>query len=159
LPPPELSYVDKAKEVGYQKLLYSMEVFGETSYKSVCPEKFELADYDHFMECLEYSVKIFGHGKVRCNFVFGAQHPDILKKGISRLAEMGVASDFTIFTPKRGTPWEHKPAPGLEEIADITRFLFDTYIKHNFEGLYCAESSRSCVLNEMLYCHNNEKIA
>ena len=99
---------------------------------------------------MKESVSIFGKGKVRCNFVLGAQHISKLKKGVQEIAEFGVASDFTIFTPKRGTPWENKPKPTDDEIIDFTSFLYEIYKQYNFEGIYCCESSRSCVLNEML---------
>ena len=150
IPPHNLKLLSQAKEKGFQKLLFSMEVFGEKDYKLVCPEKHALSDFSHFMECLKEAVNIFGKGKVRCNFVLGAQHIDRLKKGVNELAELGVVSDFTIFTPKKGTPWENKPKPNNNEIIDFTSFLYNVYRKYNYEGIYCCESSRSCVLNELL---------
>ena len=150
IPPHNLKLLSAAKEKGFQKLLFSMEVFGENDYKVVCPEKYALSDFNHFIECLKEAVNIFGKGKVRCNFVLGAQHIERLKNGVMELANLGVASDFTIFTPKKGTPWENKPKPTNIEIIEFTSFLYDIYKKYNFDGLYCCESSRSCVLNELL---------
>lgn len=150
LPPKDIKFIEEAKEIGYQNILFSPEVYGEEYFKAICPEKSELIPYRQFHEMIKKSVDIFGIGKVRCNFVLGAQPISILKEGVEKLAKDGVASDFTIFTPKRGTPWENKPRVEAIKVVEFTKFLFDTYQKYGFKGIYCTESSRSCVLNEML---------
>ena len=150
LPPPNYDYLTKAKELGFKKLIFNMEVFGDDIYRTVCPEKYKKAPFNYFIDIMKQGVKIFGHGKIRCGFVLGAQPIKDLKEGCKILAEIGVVSDFTVFTPKKGTPWEKKKGPNIEETAEFVIFLASLYKKYNFEPLYCAQSSRSAVMNEML---------
>lgn len=150
LPPSNFDLLEEARLAGYQKLLFSLEVFGESYFRSICPEKYELVGFNRFIDAMKLSVEIFGKGQVRCNFVLGAQPVETLKEGVEFLAGLGIPSDFTIFTPKAGTPWENKAPPEFSDVVDFTLFLFKVYEKHGFSGLYCSQSSRSCVLNEML---------
>ena len=56
------------------------------------------------MNALRAAVPIFGRGNVRSNFVLGAQPVEELLDGVRELAEYGIASDYSVFVPKPGTP-------------------------------------------------------
>lgn len=150
LPPKENKYLQMAKDVGYRSLIFNLEVFGDKAYQKVCPGKHDLIPYKLFLEKLEQAALIFGSGQIRCNFVLGAQPVEDLKSGIIYLAKQGVASDYTIFTPKRGTPWQKHPRPDIIQVAKLSKFLALIYKEYNFKPLYCNLSSRSSIMSE---CH------
>ena len=78
--PSNFDLLEEARLAGYQKLLFSLEVFGESYFRSICPEKYELVGFNRFIDAMKLSVEIFGKGQVRCNFVLGAQPVENLKK-------------------------------------------------------------------------------
>lgn len=149
------NFSKEAKELGYKHLIYNIEVWGEKFYNTVCKGKSNLIKYNDFLKSFEDGVKYFGNGNVRCGFVLGAQEVNETKKGVLELAKIGVATDFTVFTPKKGTMWENKKKPNIEEITEFSIFVADIYKKYNFDPLYCSLSSRSGIMNEILI---NKKI-
>ena len=153
IPPGQASFLELSKEIGFRNIQFNMEVYGENYYKSICPGKHSKAPFNMFLNRLRESVEIFGNGYVRCGFVFGVQPDEILREGIRKLAEMGVVSDYTIFTPKRGTPWENRKRPDEIRVANFARWLGNTYDEYGFSPLYCSMSSRSCIMNELWVSH------
>lgn len=144
-------FLTKAKkEWGYQNLEINLEVIGDRRFKDVCPGKSSLVGYQNSVDTLLEAVGIFGPGKARSNFVLGAQPISELKKGIEFLASQGVAADYSVFVPKKYTPWVNHPRPSIEEVASFTIFLADIYEKYGFKGIYCGLSSRSNILHEVL---------
>ncbi len=150
LPPLNTQYLYDAKEIGFQKMIFNLEVYLESYFKSICPGKHAHIPYNIYLQQMEKAVEIFGIGKVRCSFVLGAQPINILCDGIEELASKGIVSDFTVFTPKKGTPWENKIGPDIIEVAKFCSFLKDVYVKYGFSGLYCSLASRSGIMNELL---------
>lgn len=150
LPPRQYTFLQQAKDIGLKKMIFNLEVYKEEYFKSICPGKHNHIPYSKFITGMEEAVKLFGHGMVRCSFVLGAQPIEILCKGVQKLAEKGIVSDFTVFTPKKGTPWETRPGPDIMEVANFCSFLKGIYKKNNFSGLYCSLASRSGVMNELL---------
>jgi len=148
LPPAKTDYIEKVKELGFNNLIANLEVHGEKFFKAVCRGKNDLVPYDLFLERMQDAVAVFGKGHVRCGFVLGAQPVDVLKEGVIQLAEAGIASDYSLFTPKKGTPWEKRDQPDLMEVAAFSRFLSGIYRTYGFKPLYCAMSSRSSIMNE-----------
>ena len=140
----------EAKNFGYKHLVYNIEVWGEKFYNVVCKGKSDLIKYNDFLKSFNDGVKYFGSGNVRCGFVLGAQDIKETKKGVLELADMGVATDFTVFTPKKGTIWENKEKPNINDVANFSVFVADIYKSHNFKPLYCSLSSRSGIMNEVM---------
>lgn len=144
-------YLELAKnEMGFNQISFNLEVIGEDKFKEVCPGKSATIGYSNFIKALEKAVDIFGFGKVRSNFVLGAQPIEDLLSGIRSLADKGIVADYSVFTPKKGTPWENKASPSMQEVIDFSLSLAEIYKKHGFKGIYCGLSSRSSVLNEIL---------
>ncbi len=150
LPPENPSLLEEAKDVGFRKVIFNMEVWGEADYQAVCPEKAQLMPMQCFMQRIEEALVVFGHGNVNCGFVLGAQPVDILHQGIETLSRKGVSCSFTVFTPKQGTPWANRSKPDLLTVAESSRYLCDCMRKNKLEPFYCRQSSRSEVLWEIL---------
>lgn len=151
LPPDRPEDIDRAHQLGFRNLIFNMEVFGESAFRTVCPGKHKLMPFDRFLQRLDHAVSVFGKGHVHCGFVQGAQPLADLKQGVTFLAERGVVSDYTSFTPKAGTPWAKKRRPDVFETADFAAFLNGLYRRYSFRPLYCDLSSRSSIMNECLH--------
>ena len=136
------------KDMGIEKIQYNIEVYGKDTYEAVCPGKIP---YETLMEKLIEAVEVFGKGNVRSNFVLGLQPLDTLEEGFHALAELGVVSDYSVFQPKRGTAFEQREGYSLYEIKKVTDLLIEVYKKHDFTPIYCSMSSRSSIINEVLY--------
>jgi hypothetical protein len=144
-------FLNKAKhEWGYRNLQINLEVIGDQRFKEVCPGKSSLVGYQNSVDTLLEAVKIFGPGHARSNFVLGAQPIEELKEGIKILAAQGVVADYSVFIPKKYTPWADHLRPSMEDIASFSIFLAEIYEKYGFKGIYCGLSSRSNILHEVL---------
>ncbi|MEI7792170.1 MAG: radical SAM protein [Candidatus Berkelbacteria bacterium] len=144
-------YLKMAKnKMGFNQIEFNLEVIGEERFAEVCPGKAAIAGYANTVEMLKKAVDIFGWGKARSNFVLGAQPVEELLEGIRDLAGYGIVADYSIFVPKRGTPWEKRKSPDMDTVVYFTKELAKIYKKHNFKGIYCGLSSRSNILHEML---------
>jgi len=144
-------FLNKARnEWGFRHLEINLEVIGDKRFKEVCPGKSSLVGYQNSVDTLIEAVGIFGPGHARSNFVLGAQPIDELKEGIEFLASKGVVADYSVFIPKKYTPWADHPRPSIEDVASFTIFLAGIYEKYGFSGIYCGLSSRSNILHEVL---------
>ncbi len=143
-------HLKMAKKLGFQNIAFNLEVIGKEDFKEVCPGKSMNFGYNRTLRCMRKAVKIFGKGKVRTNFVLGAQETNKLINGIKKLAEGGIVADYSVFIPKLGTPWEKKIRPNIKEILKVTTELCKIYKKYNFKAIYCELSSRSNITHEVL---------
>lgn len=151
-PPKEerIKFLENAHyKLGFRQIQTNLEVFGEKRFKEVCPGKAALAGYKNSFDSLVDAAKIFGNGKARSNFVLGAQPTSELLMGVKKLADKGVVSDYSVFIPKKCTPWENRKRPSVSSIVDFTFKLVDIYKKYDFKPIYCELSSRSNIVNEV----------
>jgi len=150
IPPNRSSYLKQAKEIGFKNISFNLEVIGTERFNEVCPGKAKTFGYEGMVDSLKESVKIFGKGHVRSNFVLGAQPVEELLSGIKDLASYGIVADYSVFIPKKHTPWAKKPSPSLDTIVYFTKELVEIYEKNGFEGIYCGLSSRSNIIHEVI---------
>jgi len=149
LPPPDPEKIRRARGLGYGKLIFNMEVYGEEAFAAICPGKHKLVPFDRYLRRMKQAAKIFGAGKVYSGFIFGAQPVEQLRCGVQEVAAAGIVPDYSSFTPKPGTPWARRPRPDLLDAARFARFLADLYGEHGFSPMYCKRSARSSVMNEL----------
>lgn len=140
----------KLKKLGIKQMQINLEVANKQKFEKVCPGKSKAIGYDNYQKALRIAVSVFGRGCVRSNFVFTAQSSKELLIEAKRLARLGVVMDYSIFQPKKGTPWANKKGPSVNEILEFSENLAIIYKKNNFKGVYCNLSSRSSIINELL---------
>ncbi len=63
----------RLKDAGFDYVCYSMEVWDETLWPEILPGKSRSLGRDAWMRCLTDAVKVFGEGRVLCNFVAGVE--------------------------------------------------------------------------------------
>lgn len=134
------------KNLGINQVQYNLEVANKDLFSDICPGKM---DYDSFVKKLIEAVKIFGQGNVRTNFVLGLQDMNELLFEIEKLAKLGIVSDYSVFQPKKNTPFSYKKAPNFDDIIDFTIELSKIYKKYSFKPIFCSLSSRSSIVNEV----------
>jgi len=140
----------RLKSLGIKQMQINLEVANKKKFEKTCPGKNKTIGYDNYQKALKVAVTVFGRGKVRSNFVFTSHAAKELLDEAKRLAKLGVIMDYSIFQPKKGTPWSEKKGPAAGEILSFTEALAKIYKKHNFRGIYCNLSSRSSIINEVL---------
>jgi len=103
MPPQNFKLIDKSKKAGFRNISYNLECFDKKRFKKVCPGKEKLYGYDKMIKALKYSVKVFGKGNVRTNFVLGSESIDKTLNGVKTLAKQGIVSDYSVFFPRPGS--------------------------------------------------------
>jgi hypothetical protein len=141
---------DAKERMGFSQIAFNLEVWGKDRFAEACPGKSGSIGFENTVAALEAAVPIFGKGNVRSNFVLGAQPIPELMEGVQILATKGIVADYSVFVPKRGTGWENKARPEMEDVVDFTKNLAKVYRQHNFKSIYCGLSSRSNIVAEVL---------
>lgn len=149
LPPPDPDKLQRAHALGFGKLIFNLEAYGEATFAEICPGKHKLMPYPRYLRRMEQAVEIFGRGNVYSGLVLGLQPVEALRRGVADLARRGIAPEYSSFTPKRGTPYADKPRPDLLETARFARLLADLYQQHGFSPMYCRLSARSSIMSEL----------
>jgi hypothetical protein len=151
MPPTSLEYLEKIKEAGYQSLVVNMEFITQEDFDRFCPGKAcAYPDgYKHMMKTLRVATELFGHGKVRTNFVLTSEQMPALIEGIPNLADQGIVSDVTIFFPRKISQWSNKQSPSVDDVLSFSISLAEIYKEHEFKPYCCSLSSRSSILNEL----------
>jgi hypothetical protein len=111
-------------DAGFDYACYSMEVWDEGAWQEVIPGKCHSVGREHWMECLTDAVKVFGEGRVMCNFVAGVENavPGLYDSPIaaaeSTLAGMrwccenGIYPKYAVWIVQGGSRFaDRRPAP------------------------------------------------
>jgi len=149
MPPKDFREIDKAKKAGFKNICYNLECYSKKYFQIVCPGKTKLVGYERAIKALEYSVKVFGKGHVRTNFVLGAEPISETLKGVKKLAKKGIVSDYSVFFPRPGSEWSRRKPPKEKEIINFTQELIKTYRKYGYHPFACRLSSRSSIASEV----------
>ncbi len=153
IPPPTKNIKEnfiKLKRLGIKQIQINLEVANKRKFELICPGKNDSIGYNNYQKALMIAVDVFGRGQARSNFVFTAHSTKELLIEAKNLAKLGIVMDYSIFQPKKGTPWSKKNSPSVNEILNFTENLAKIYKKNKFTGIYCNLSSRSSIINEVL---------
>ena len=105
--------------------------------------------FDIFLEKMLEAVKIMGKGNVRSNFVLGLDDFTETIEFARKIAEKGIVFDYSVFQPKRCTPYANKQAPDFDKVIEFTSELVKIYKNFSFKPIFFSLSSRSSIVNEM----------
>jgi hypothetical protein len=149
MPPLDFKKIKKSREYGFRYMCFNLECFDKQLFKNVCPGKSKRYGYEKIIKALKYSVKVFGKGNVRTNFVLGSEPLDKLLRGLLWLANEGIVADYSVFFPRPGSVWRYKETISPDEVLHFTKKLIEVYKKYNFKPYCCSLSSRSSIANEV----------
>lgn len=147
-PHDSIESLKKLKKSGIKQVQYNLEIANKDLFTVTCPGK---VNYEEFINKLYEAVDIFGKGNVRTNFVLGLQDFDELIKECEKFAEKGIVTDYSVFQPKKNTPYSNLKSPEMKDVINFTKELVKIYIKYNQHPIFCSLSSRSSIVNEVYY--------
>ncbi|GIM29768.1 hypothetical protein CPJCM30710_24340 [Clostridium polyendosporum] len=131
--PLDLGVIDKYKEAGYRTIAMNIEVWDKNFFKTICPGKAEqCGGWDHWVKALEYAVKVFGYGRVRCGFVAGIEPKKSTLEGVEYLASKGIISLTGAWNPNPGSILEGHRTPEPEWHLDMAKKSFAIFRKAGF---------------------------
>lgn len=145
-PHDSIESLKKLKKLGIKQVQYNLEIANKELFTYTCPGK---VFYEDFINKLYEAVNIFGKGNVRSNFVLGLQDFNELITECEKFAQKGIVADYSVFQPKKNTPFENVKSPEMEDIIKFTIQLVEIYIKYNQRPIFCSLSSRSSIVNEV----------
>ena len=147
-PHDSIESLKKLKKLGIKQVQYNLEIANKDLFTSTCPGKI---NYEEFVSKLYEAVNIFGKGNVRSNFVLGLQDYNELINECEKFAKKGIVTDYSVFQPKKNTPYSNLEAPEMKDVINFTKRLVKIYVKYNQHPIFCSLSSRSSIVNEVYY--------
>lgn len=153
--PIDLEVIDKYKQAGFSTMAMNIEIWNKDIFKAICPGKQEqCGGWDHWVEALEYAVKVFGYGKVRSNIVGGIEPKNSTLEGVEYLASKGVICMVGAWNPNPGSELEDHRTPKAEWHWDMAKKVFAIQRKAGFtyEQLY------NCTAGPNSLCHDFHRI-
>ena len=145
-PHDNIERLKRIKSLGIKQVQYNLEVVDKKNFENTCPGKIK---FDSFFKKMKEAVNVMGRGNVRSNFVLGLDDFDDTLKFAEKIAENGIVFDYSVFQPKRCTPYAEKKSPDFDIVINFSNKLVEIYKKYKFKRIFCSLSSRSSILNEM----------
>lgn len=145
--PLDLDVIDKYKEAGYRTIAMNIEIWDKNIFKTICPGKQQqCGGWDHWVNALEYAVKVFGYGRVRSQIVAGIEPKKSTLEGVQYLASKGIICFPVPWCPNPGSALEGHRSPEPQWHFDIVKKAYSIFRKAGFtyEQLYdCAAAPTS----------------
>jgi len=149
MPPKDLSLIEKLYGTGIEHPSFNLEVWGKKNFQNICPGKEKYKGYDHIMDSYKEAVRIFGEGKMWCNFVAGINTIDELKEGFTKMAKMGVIPGANVFHADVGAVLGTKlKSPSSEYIIDLYQHAADLYHSYGYKPFFSESVLRNSLANE-----------
>ncbi|MBE5821484.1 MAG: hypothetical protein E7311_02710 [Clostridiales bacterium] len=145
-PHDKIERVIKMKHLGINQVQYNLEVVNKQNFEETCPGKMK---YDDFLSKMEEAVNIMGKGNVRSNFVLGLDDMNETLEFAKKISQKGIVFDYSVFQPKKCTPYENKKAPDFDNVISFTYELSKIYKEYGLKPIFCSLSSRSSIVNEL----------
>jgi biotin synthase-related radical SAM superfamily protein len=116
----DLEQIDMLKQAGADEIKLNLETWDRSIFRKVCGE----LDQDWILGALEYSVKVFGRGRVSSNIIVGMGESDEnVLQGVELLARMGVVATLRPLRLTELNRAEMEMALGKLEPIDEERLL------------------------------------
>lgn len=135
MPPYNFEILKSLKDLGVNEITFSLDIFDNNLFRSICPGKFKFYGHKKFFKVMEYAVEIFGYGNVSCNFIAGLEPLDSLLKGFESVVKIGVKPSVPIFHPDIGTEFENKSPPSFSYIFKMAKKLYEIYKEYGFRPI------------------------
>ena len=140
-------------ETGIEHPSFNMEVWGRNLFKSYCTGKEKYASFETLIEIYKNAVKIWGPGKVWCNFVGGISPINNLKEGFRYMADLGVVPGANIFhlDPKSIGVRLGLSEPSEEYVFEMYDYLSSLYKEYGYQPFFSHSVLRNSLSNEMFH--------
>lgn len=151
LPVNNTQYLERLHDTGIEHPSFNLEVWGHERFANYCPGKEKYASFDSLLETYKKAVKIWGTGKVWCNFVGGISDIDDLKSGFRYMADLGVVPGANIFhlDPKAMGVKLGLQEPTEDYVLQMYESLTTIYKKYGYKPFFSQKVLRNSLSNEM----------
>jgi hypothetical protein len=147
--PQSFAKIDELMSTGIEHPSFNLEVWGKRYFNYICPGKAKYRSLDHIMDCFQYAVSRYGRGVFWTNFVGGLNSLEVLKKGFTHMAEMGVVPGANIFHNDVGSVLGKKrKSPSVDYIIDLYRHAAKLYHKYDYKPFFNEKCLRNSIANE-----------
>ncbi|EHI97190.1 Radical SAM domain protein [Clostridium sp. DL-VIII] len=150
--PKDLSVIDKYKEAGFRTIAIQLEIWDKNIFKTICPGKEgDCGGWQHWVDALEYAVKVFGFGRVRTGFVTGIEPKEKTLEGVEYLASKGILSLTNAWNPNPGSKLEGHRTPKPEWHLDMAKKTYAIFKKAGFtyEQYFDASPSADFLVHDI----------
>ncbi len=150
--PSDLSVIDKYKEAGYRTLAIQIEIWDKNIFKTICPGKeSECGGWQHWVDALEYAVKVFGWGRVRTGFVSGIEPKEKILEGVEYFANRGILSLTNAWNPNPGSKLEGHRTPTPEWHLDLAYKTYNRFkqVGFTYEQYFDASPSADFLVHDI----------
>ncbi|MBZ5497122.1 MAG: hypothetical protein LAP85_12020 [Acidobacteriia bacterium] len=125
--PPEadLRLYDQARSLGVDHFSFCMEFFNKDYLERLAPGKSAALGREHFLQAIEYSVRIMGKGRVSGEIIAGIEPIEDTLRAIDYLTGVGALPLVSIFRPLQGTEMESEAPPNPAEMIGVFRHVYE----------------------------------
>jgi hypothetical protein len=131
--PADLSLLDKYKEAGVTNMDIHIEIWHKDIFAALVPGKDKRnGGWRHWVDAIEYSVELFGKGRVHTAILAGLEPKQSALEGIEYFASKGVVCKTNTFGPRPGTPLEGYRTPEASWHFDLNIKAAEIYRRYGF---------------------------
>ncbi|MDR1733794.1 MAG: hypothetical protein LBR73_02820 [Oscillospiraceae bacterium] len=128
--PNDVADIDRLKEAGWEYVFFNLEVWDENFFKAYCPGKEELIGREHWLKALDYAVRVFGPGNVRCILIAGLEPFQSYMEGAEYLTSHGIFCDPAPWMPMPGSMLEGHSSPSAQWHINLLVKTLDLWEKY-----------------------------
>ena len=130
-PPDDFDEMFKWKEMGFNSVLFDLEVMDTAYWNAICPGKATTYTHAYWKEAQEAAAEIFGRGRGSVSStVVGIEPMDGLVEGIEERISKGVYTVGYMFYPSPRSGYEGFRPPTAPWFVEATEKIVDAYIRH-----------------------------
>jgi len=130
-PPDDFDDMLRWKEMGFNSVLFDLEVMDTAYWNAICPGKATTYTHAYWKEAQEAAAEIFGRGRGSVSStVVGVEPMDSLVEGIEERISKGVYTIGYMFYPAPGSAYEGFRPPTAPWFVKATEKIIDAYMKH-----------------------------
>lgn len=130
-PPDDFSEMLGWKEVGFNSVLFDLEVMDTAYWNAICPGKSTTYTHEYWKEAQSAAAEIFGRGRGSVSStVIGIEPMTGLVEGVEERISEGVYTIGYMFYPSPGSGYEGFRPPTAPWFVEATEKIVDAYIRH-----------------------------
>lgn len=130
-PPDDFDEMLKWKELGFNSVLFDLEVMDTDYWNAICPGKRTTYTHEYWKEAQAAAAEIFGRGRGSVSStVTGIEPMDGLVEGVEERISKGVYTVGYMFLPTPNSGYEGFRPPTAPWFVEATEKIVDAYIRH-----------------------------
>ncbi len=130
-PPEDFDEMLRWKELGFNSVLFDLEVMDTAYWNAICPGKRTTYSHDYWKKAQEAAAEIFGRGRGSVSStVIGIEPMAGLVEGVEERTSKGVYTVGYMFYPTKNSGYEGFRPPTAPWFVEATEKIVDAYTRH-----------------------------